>query len=365
MNQLEPLTTLSAISMVTTHIGLVATASTTFCEPYNLARTLAAVDHISGGRAGWNIVTSSDPGSGQNFGRENIEHDRRYEIAAEFVDVVKGLWDSWESDAVVANVESGQYVVPEKVHYLDHVGEHFKVRGPLNSARCPQGQPVLVQAGSSKTGTAFAAKYAEVLFTVQQDLGVASDFYAEVKLLVKEQGRNPDHCKVLPGLLPVVGKTEQEAKEKLQQLASYVDETSAWETLSARMGHDMSQYPLDGPVPELPEAGNVQGYTRMILTKAYRDSSTLHDLYNLFAVSRGYLIVCGSAEQVADTLEEWFSAPACDGFNLTPAHFPESLDDFVNLVVPELQRRGSFRTEYTGNTLREHFGLPVPENRYV
>lgn len=365
MIQLEPLSTLAAISMVTTHIGLVATASTTFSAPYNLARTFASLDHISGGRAGWNIVTSSDPESGKNFGLDEVEHDRRYEIADEFVEVMTGLWDSWESDAVIADVETGQYVVPEKVHYLNHEGEHFRVRGPLNSARCPQGQPVLVQAGSSKTGQAFAAKYAEVLFTVQQDLEVASNFYAEVKQGVKEGGRNPDHCKVMPGLTPVVGRTEQEAKEKLNQLASYVDERSAMETLSARMGHDMSQYPLDGPVPELPTEANVQGYSWMILTEAYRENSTLRDLYNLFAVSRGYLIVCGSPEQVADSMEEWFNSPACDGFNLTPVHFPESLDDFVDLVVPELQRRGLFRTEYDGQTLRDHFGLPVPSNRHV
>ena len=365
MIQLEPLSTLAAISMVTSHIGLVATASTTYSEPYNLARMLATLDHISGGRAGWNIVTTSDPESGKNFGRDETEHDRRYEMADEFVEVMTGLWDSWESDAVIADVETGQYVVSEKVHSLNHEGEHFRVRGPLNSARCPQGRPVLVQAGSSKTGQAFAAKYAEVLFTVQQDLEVASNFYAEVKQGVKEGGRNPDHCKVMPGLTPVVGRTEQEAKEKLNQLASYVDERSAMETLSARMGHDMSQYPLDGPVPELPVEANVQGYARMILTEAYRENSTLRDLYNLFAVSRGYLIVCGSPEQVADSMEAWFNAPACDGFNLTPAHFPESLDDFVDLVVPELQRRGSFRTEYSGQTLRDHFGLPVPRNRHV
>ena len=200
---------------------------------------------------------------------------------------------------------------------------------------------------------------------MQQDIEVARDFYASVKQRLKEHGREPNHCKVLPGLTPVVGHTQQEAQEKLDQLASYVDERSAWETLSVRMGHDMSQYPLDGPVPELPHSENVQGYSRMILTKAYRDNSTLRDLYNLFAVSRGYLIVCGSPEQVVDAMEEWFEAPACDGFNLTPAHFPESLDDFVDLVVPELQRRGLFRTEYTGGTLRDHFGLSVPKNRHL
>ena len=364
LNQLEPMTALSAISMVTSHIGLVATASTTYSEPYNLARTFASLDLISGGRAGWNMVTTSDPDSGQNFGRAEIEHDLRYEIAAEFVEVTRGLWDSWESDAIEANVESGRYAIPEKVHFLDHDGKHFQVRGPLNAARCPQGYPVLIQAGSSKTGQEFAAKYAEVMFTVQQDLEVAASFYAEVKQRVHEQGRDPQHCKILPGLLPVVGRTEREAQEKLAELASYVDEESAMETMSFRLGHDMSQYPLDGPVPKLPISGNVQGYRRMVLTDAYRKNYTLRDLYNLFAVSRGYLIVCGTPSQVVDVMEEWFKAPACDGFNLTPAHFPESLDDFAELVVPELQRRGLFRTEYNGRTLREHFGLPVPTNRY-
>ena len=365
LNQLEPMTALSAISMVTSHIGLVATASTTFSEPYNLARTFASLDLISKGRAGWNIVTTSDPGSGENFGRAEIEHDQRYVRAAEFVEVTRGLWDSWEADAIEADVESGRYAVPEKVHFLDHHGEHFQVRGPLNAARCPQGYPVLIQAGSSEAGQEFAAKYAEVMFTVQQDLEVAANFYADVKQRVSKQGRNPEHCKILPGLLPVVAPTESEAQAKLTELASYIDEDSAMETMSFRLGHDMSQYPLDGPVPKLPISGNVQGYRRMVLTDAYRKNYTVRDLYNLFAVSRGYLIVCGTPVQVVDAMEEWFKASACDGFNLTPAHFPESLDDFANLVVPELQRRDLFRTEYTGRTLREHFGLPVPVNRYA
>ena len=366
MVQLEPLATLAALSMVTSHIGLVATASTTFSEPYNLARTFSSLDHISGGRIGWNIVTSADTESGKNFGREAVGHESRYEVAEEFVQVVKGLWDSWESDAIIADVESGQYAVPERVHFLHHKGKHFQVRGPLNSARCPQGRPVLIQAGSSNTGQEFASRHAEVLFTVQQDIEVAGQFYLEVKQRVSEHGRNPEHCKVLPGLLPVVAATDEEARAKLDQLASYVDEYSAMETFSLRMGHDMSQYPLDGPVPELPQhSESSQGYARMILTEAYRESATLRDLYNLFAVSRGYLIVCGSPSRVVDTMQEWFEAPACDGFNLTPAHFPESLDDFVELVVPELQQRGLFRTEYSGSTLRDHFGLPVPENRYT
>lgn len=365
MSQVEPFTTLSALSMLTTHIGLVGTATSTFSEPYNLARLIATLDHISNGRAGWNIVTSSTPLSEENFGRPPVEHDRRYEMAAEFVEVVRGLWDSWEADAIVADVASGKFVEPDKVHVLDHRGEHYAVKGPLNLSRCPQGQPVIVQAGSSKSGQAFASKYAEVLFTVQQAPEVAREFYAGVKSQAVAHGRNPDHCKILPGFLPVVGRTDEDANEKLKVLASYVDERSALQTMSQRIGHDLSQYPLDGPVPDFPEPEQIQGYSRMLLTKSFKEDHTLRDLYNIFAVSRGYYICCGGPEHVADTMQEWFETEACDGFILVPAHFPEALDDFVDLVVPVLQERGLFRTEYTGRTLREHFGLPVPENRYA
>ena len=365
MSQIEPFTALSALSTATTHIGLVGTATTTFTEPYNLARLIASLDHISNGRAGWNIVTSSTPLSEENFGRRPVVHDLRYEMAAEFVEVVRGLWDSWEEDAIVADADSGQYVEPAKVHSLHHQGEHYDVKGPLNLARCPQGQPVLVQAGSSKTGQAFAAKYAEVLFTVQQDVRVARDFYAGVKGQVVQNDRDPAHCKILPGFLPVVAPTQAEAKRKLEVLASYVDETSALETMSRRIGHDLSQYPLDGPIPDFPLSDNIQGYTRMMLTDAFKNDNTLRDLYNIFAVSRGYLISCGSPAQVADHMEHWFKTKACDGFILVPAHFPEALEDFVKLVLPLLRERGLFRAEYSGHTLREHFGLPVPSNRYA
>ena len=365
MAQLEPFTTLSALSVLTTHIGLIGTATTTFSEPYNLARLLSSLDHISNGRAGWNIVTSSSPKSEVNFGREAIDHNRRYEMAAEFVEVVKGLWDSWETDAMTANVATGQFVDPSKVHRLNHRGEFYDVEGPLNSSRCPQGQPVIVQAGSSSSGQAFAAKYAEVLFTVQQDVGVAREFYAGVKKRVADNDRQPNHCKILPGFLPVIGRTEEEAQAKLAVLASYVDERSALKTMSDRIGHDLSPYPLDGPIPDLPQTTQIEGYRRMMLTADFRSKHTLRDLYNVFAVSRGYYIACGTPEQVADTMEAWFKTQACDGFIVVPAHFPEALDDFVDLVVPVLQERGLFRREYTGSTLREHFGLPEPRNRYA
>ena len=365
MSQLEPLSALAAISMVTNKIGLVGTSSTTFNEPYNLARQFASLDHISNGRAGWNIVTSSDPKSEGSFGRQRLAHDQRYERAAEFVETTMALWDSWEPDAIVANEKTGQYVDPKKVHGVDFRGEFLSVRGALNCARCPQGRPVLVQAGSSQAGQAFAARYAEVLFTVQQDLEVAKAFYSDVKKQVAIFGRNPDHCKILPGLLPIVAPTEREAQRKFELLASYIDEKSALQTMSVRLGHDMSRYPLDAPIPELPDSEQIQGYRRMMLTESYTRNATLRDLYNIFAVSRGYLIVCGTPEKVADEIQKWFDSLACDGFNLTPAHFPDSLNDFVELVVPVLQERGLFRKAYSASTLRGHFGLPEPNSRYT
>jgi FMN-dependent oxidoreductase (nitrilotriacetate monooxygenase family) len=365
MSRLEPFSTLSAVSAVTEHVGLVASGSTSFAEPYNLARLISSLDHISNGRAGWNIVTTSTPASAANFGREIHSHKQRYEMAAEYVEVVRGLWDSWEPDAIVANVDTGQFVDADKVHALNFSGEHYCVKGPLNLSRSPQGQPVIVQAGSSETGQSFAARYAEVVLTVQIDVEVAREFYAGVKEGVLDQGRDPQHCKILPGLLPVVGGTEQEAREKFNTLASYIDESSALQTMSDRIGHDLSSYPLDGPVPNLPLPEHIQGYARMMLTKEYRDNHTLRDLYNLFAVSRGYSVCCGSPEQVADMMQDWFTREACDGFILVPAHFPEALDDFVDAVVPILQQRGLFREEYKGVTLRNHLGLPEPKNRYT
>ena len=364
MSRLEPFSTLSAVSALTSHIGLVASGSTSCSEPFNLARLILSLDHVSQGRAGWNIVTTSTPASAANFGREILSHAERYEMAAEFVDVVRGLWDSWEPQAIVADTVTGQFVQADKVHTLNYEGEHYRVRGPLNLCRSPQGQPVMVQAGSSQGGQAFAAKYAELVLTVQIDVEVAREFYAGIKKGAADQGRSPAHCKVLPGLLPVVGGTEQEAKEKFNALASYVDEHSALRTMSDRIGHDLSGYPLDGPIPDLPLAEHIQGYARMMLTAQYRDNHTLRDLYNLFAVSRGYAVCCGSPEQVADTMQDWFRRQACDGFILVPAHFPEALDDFVDAVVPILQARGLFRRDYEGETLRSHLGLPMPENRY-
>ncbi len=365
MSRLEPFTCMSAVAAMTAHIGLVGSGSTSWAEPYNLARLVGSLDHISGGRAGWNLVTTNTPMSAENFGGQLLDHDLRYEIAAEYVEVVKGLWDSWEPDAKCLDAESGQYVVPGKVHTLNHAGAHFRVRGPLNLSRCPQGQPVIFQAGSSQTGQAFAARYADVVLTVQLDLDVAIEFREQIKRLACTHGRDPSAVKVMPGLLPVVGSTEEEAHRKLDQLGRYVDENSALQTMTDRIGHDFSSYDLDGPIPDLPLPDQVQGYARMMLTEEYRARYRLRDLYNLFAVSRGYKVVCGAPGQVADELAAWFQAGACDGFVLTPAHFPEALEDFVDGVVPLLRERGLFRTDYAGTTLRSHLGLPSVTNRYV
>ena len=363
--RLEPFTTLTAVGTQTSRLGLVGSGSSSWTEPYNLARLVGSLDHISHGRAGWNLVTTSTATSAANFGSEPIAHDKRYENAEEFIEVVKGLWDSWEPDAKVVDVGSGQYIDVAKIHRLDYEGERYSVRGPLNMSRCPQGQPVIFQAGSSTSGQAFATKYADVVFTVQIDLDVAQGFYAGVKKGVVENGRDPGHSKIMPGFLPVVGGTEEEARAKLDTLVSYVDDTIAQNTMADRIGHDFSGYPLDGPIPDMPFPEEVQGYARMMLTEEYRKNHTLRDLYNLFAISRGYIVACGSPEQVTDIMEEWFTGEGCDGFIVAPAHFPEALDDFVDGVIPVLQQRGLFRQDYSGPTLRDHLGIPKPANRYI
>jgi FMN-dependent oxidoreductase (nitrilotriacetate monooxygenase family) len=364
--RLEPLTLLAALGARTSHLGLVATASTTYSEPYNLARAFASIDHISGGRSGWNVVTTSTQEAAANFSRATtVSHDRRYEIAAEFVDVVQGLWDTWEAGARVADRSSGRYLDEQKIHSLNHKGEFFTVAGPLNASRSPQGQPVIVQAGSSSSGQHFAARFAEVMFTVQHDIEEARKFYAGVKSQVLAAGRSADHCKIMPGVFPVVARTDEEAWAKLADLMKYVDSTSAMRTMSERFGHDMSQYPLDGPIPELPPSDRVQSYAKVLIAMGRRKNLKLRDLYNNMAVARGYIVACGSPTTVADMLQEWFETRAADGFIITPAYFPAAFDAFNALVVPELQRRGLFRAEYQGATLRDHLGLPAPANRFA
>ncbi|NIE88433.1 MULTISPECIES: LLM class flavin-dependent oxidoreductase [unclassified Burkholderia] len=362
----EPLTLLSALAMHTTRIGLAATASTTYSEPYHLARVFASLDRLSGGRAAWNVVTTSYDRTAANFTRGNHpDHAERYEMAGEFVDVVKGLWDSWDEDAVIRDKARGVYFDPAKVHALDHEGRFFRIKGPLNASRPPQGHPVVIQAGSSGPGQDLAARTAEVVFTAQQTLEEAQAFYRDLKGRLAKFGRAGQALHVMPGVFPVIGRTEREAREKYEQLQQWIDTSGALSLLSDRLGHDVSRYPLDDPLPELPESDQLKSRAKLLTDLARRENLTLRQLYYLVAGARGHRIVWGTAGQVADALEEWFTQDAADGFNIMPPYFPGGLDDFVEQVVPELRRRGLFRTEYAGSTLREHLGLPRPASRYA
>ena len=358
--RLEPVTMLSALAAVTTHVGLGATSSTTYNQPFTVARAFASLDHLSGGRAAWNAVTSSQAEAAGNFGRQHPPHDKRYEIAEEFVDVVNGLWECWEDGAITIDHATGQYIDPAKVHRLDHHGKFFDVRGPLNIGRCPQGRPVILQAGASEPGMALAARTADVVFSVVQDLDEARAGYAAVKSGMARFGRSPEALSVLPGVMPVLGGTLAEARRKLDLLQSFVTPDNAIKMLSARLGADMSAYPLDAPVPDLPLPDTSHGFAVAMLAKARRESMSLRDLLNLTGAARGHWVLCGTPETVADTLEHWFRTGAADGFNILPAYFPAGFAEFVDEVIPILQARGSFRRDYAGTTLRDHLGLRRP-----
>ncbi|WPP46736.1 LLM class flavin-dependent oxidoreductase [Pseudomonas sp. AN-1] len=364
---LEPFTLLSALAAVTERIGLIGTVSTSFNEPYHLARKFASLDWISNGRAGWNQVTSNTLAEAQNFNRdEHLEHALRYERAGEFLDVVKGLWDSWEDDAFVRDKASGQFFDPARLHVLDHRGKHFRVKGPLNVARSPQGYPVLVQAGSSDAGKEIAARTAEAIFTAHQSLESAQAFYADVKGRLARYGRSPQELKILPGIFAIVGHTEEEAQAKYRQLQELIHPQVGLSLLSGMIGADLSGYDLDGPVPQdLPETNGGKSRQALLLDLAARENLSIRELYLRIAGARGHWTVVGTAEQVADQIQLWFENGAADGFNVMPPWLPGGLEDFIELVVPELRRRGLFRTEYAGTTLREHFGLARPENQYV
>ncbi|MBV2132354.1 LLM class flavin-dependent oxidoreductase [Pseudomonas sp. MAP12] len=364
---LEPFTLLSALAAVTERIGLIGTVSTSFNEPFNLARKFASLDWISGGRVGWNQVTSNTLAEARNFNRdEHLDHALRYERADEFLDVVKGLWDSWEDDAFVRDQASGQFFDSAKLHELNHRGKHFQVKGPLNVARSPQGYPVLVQAGSSEAGKEIAARTAEAIFTAHQSLESAQAFYADVKGRLARYGRRPEELKVLPGILPIVGRTAEEAQAKYQQLQELVHPQVGLSLLSGMIGADLSGYDLDGPVPQdLPETNGGKSRQALLLDLAAREQLSIRELYLRIAGARGHWTVVGSAEQIADQIQLWFENGAADGFNVMPPWLPGGLEDFIELVVPELRRRGLFRAEYAGTTLREHFGLARPENQYA
>jgi FMN-dependent oxidoreductase (nitrilotriacetate monooxygenase family) len=360
----DPLTLLPALATATEHLGLIATASTTFEPPYLIARRFASLDHISGGRAGWNLVTTSNPDAALNFGlTEHMEHGERYRRAREFFDVVTGLWDSWADDAFVRDVEEGVYFDPERLHVLDHQGEFFSVRGPLNIARPIQGWPVIVQAGASDAGRQIAAETAEVIFASGGNLGDARHFYADVKERMAKLGRSRDHLKILPGAFAVVGETAEEARAKRALLDSLVYPDSGLASLSIALGHDASGFDLDGPLPDIPESNASRSGRQRIIERARRDNLTVRQLAQI-AGSYGGLALVGTAAMIADQMEEWLYSEACDGFNIMFPYVPGGLDDFVDQVVPELQRRGLFRREYEGRTLRENLGLPRPENRF-
>jgi FMN-dependent oxidoreductase (nitrilotriacetate monooxygenase family) len=361
----EPITLLSALAVVTEHIGLVSTASTSYSEPYQVARWFASLDWLSHGRAGWNIVTSAMAAEAQNFGRDPVPHDERYRRAREFTDIVRALWDSWDDDAFVRDKTSGVFFEPDRMHYLDHQGAYYSVRGPLNVPRTPQGHPVLVQAGSSDTGRGFAADYAEVIFSAALSIEEAREYYADVKSRVVAAGRAPDHCKILPGLCFCVGRTQAEAEEQFDMLLSLVHPIAAREMAGFTLGTDLSPYSLDEPVPDLPEPNGSIGTFRTAMKLARDENLTLGQLCRRLAAVRHRFFVTGTPERIADVMEEWFTTGAADGFNLLPAYMPGGLEDFVDLVVPELQRRGLFRTEYEGRTLRENLGLPRPASRYT
>ncbi|MCX7313104.1 MAG: LLM class flavin-dependent oxidoreductase [Alphaproteobacteria bacterium] len=367
MAYFEPITLLSALAAVTEHIGLIATATTSYNEPFHVARKYASLDHISGGRAGWNVVTSGNLSEAWNFGRvEHYEHDNRYDRAREFVRVVQGLWDSWDDDVFVRDRESAIYFDPAKLHVLNHTGEHFSVRGPLNVARSPQGYPVIVQAGSSETGKEFAAEYAEVIFTTAETFDKAKAFYEEVKSRMAKFGRARDHLKIMAGFNPVIGQTDAEAEEKHQFLQSKIHPEVGLELLSAALGgFDLSRYPLDGPLPDIPETKGSKGHFKQVVDMARVEGLTIRQIYMRYAGARGNRTVKGTPTKIADEMEHWFRNGAIDGFLIQPPHLPGGLDEFVATVIPELQRRGLFRRSYTGRTLRENLGLPRPVSRYA
>lgn len=365
--QLDPLLVLSAIAAGTSKIGLIGTASTTYNPPFQIARKFATLDHLSAGRAGWNIVTSTDEEEAQNFSlSEVVAHDERYKRAEEFVDIVRGLWDSWEEGAFPRDKATGVYLEHDKMHHLNHDGPYFKVRGPLNIPHSPQGHPVLVQAGTSSAGQALSARVADIVFTVNPTLEIAQDFYRSFKKLVELKGRDPDEVVVMPGIFPVVAGTEAEARRKFNELQELVHPAFGVGLLSKMIGNfDLTKYPLDGPVPELPITDEQQGRQRSLVTLAREQNLTIRDLYKRIIGGRGHVQAVGTPEQVADIMEQWFVERGADGFNLMPSTFPGGLDDFVDGVVPILQRRGLFRREYEGNTLRDHLGLPKPANRFA
>lgn len=363
--ELEPLTLLSALAALTQNIGLVATASTTYNEPFHIARKYGSLDQISNGRAAWNIVTSWSDQEAWNFSMsKQLDYNTRYERAAEFVDVVTGLWDSWDEDAFIIDKETGVFFDQRKMHVLDHVGKHFSVRGPLNVRRSPQGRPILVQAGVAEPGQEIAAKHCDMVFMAKNDLKSAQDYYASVKNRLEGNGRQRSDLLMMLGLTPIVGRTREEAQEKYEELESLIDPIVGLQLLYRSFG-DLSHLPLDGPVPkpDLDKVG-LKSSAQMYYDLAQKENLTIRQLYKKLGMAQEHKTVVGTAKDVVDEMESWFEAGAADGFNITPTLLPQGIDDFVELVLPELRKRGRFREEYEGKTLRENLGLPTPPSRY-
>lgn len=357
---LEPQTLLAAIGSHTSRIGLVATASTTYNEPYHVARKFSSIDHISGGRAGWNVVTSYSDFEAWNFGKDGqLDSQTRYERAEEFVDVVKKLWNSWEDDAFIRDKNSGVFYDPSKLHPPMHNGKFFSVRGPLDSARTPQGHPVIVQAGGSEAGLRLAAATADVVYSHSTSLSQAKEFYTGLKGRVAAHGRSPDHLLVMTGVLPIVGKTREEAQRKFEFLQSLIDPLSGLAALYNYLG-DLSGYDIDGPVPDVEPVANLS-IGQNLLNLAHERNFTIRQLCNHVAMGNGARLSIGSAEEIADELQQWFEEGAADGFNINPAVLPHGMDDVADLLVPVLQDRGLFRADYESHTLRGNLGLPWPE----
>lgn len=358
----EPLTLLSAIASTTSKIGLIGTASTSYNEPFTLARQFASLDHISAGRAGWNIVTSASEPEARNFGLTGVkDHALRYERADEFVSVATQLWNSWEPDALVVDSSEGKFADGTKVHAINHEGDHFRVAGPLNSSRSPQGRPLLVQAGSSEAGKELAAKYAEAVFTAQRTFDEGKAFYDDLKSRLTQHGRSRDEVKILPGIVPFIAASAEEARELENSFTDLISSDYALKQLSLLLGIDLSGLSLDAPVPDLPDLENVEGHKsryELIRNLSSNEGLTIRELIAKLGGGRGHRTIAGTAEQVAADLIAWIDGGAADGFNIMPPYLPGGLERFIEGVLPILRERGYFRTEYQSNTLRGHYGLP-------
>jgi FMN-dependent oxidoreductase (nitrilotriacetate monooxygenase family) len=363
---IEPMSAIAALAAVTSRIGLVSTCTTSYNEPYNVARRFLTIDHISGGRAGWNLVTSQAEDEAVNFGRDaHFEHGVRYDRASEFHDVVIGLWDSWEDDAFVRDKASGVWFDYDKMHILRHKGKHFTVRGPLNVARSPQGRPVVAQAGSSDIGMELAARTAEMVFTAQTTIKEGQAFCNEMRSRMDKYDRGPDHIRIFPGIMPIVGRTEAEAQEKYEELRGMVDDGVGIAGVARLAGGvDIFACDPDGPLPELKPSNAARARQEMIIAMGKR-GMTIRQIGRVLAMSQAHRVLYGTPKSLADDMQAWLEAGACDGFNLLFPHYPKPLEEWVTLVIPELQRRGIFRTEYEGKTFRENLGVPIPPNIHV